>query len=178
MDANDDTSDEDNNGGRHQGHPGGHPGAASLAPDSVFHNPEDLVQFVLSGLYARGLKKGIFFAPDPYVKFKIGPGILSRISLRLDLLIWFYFRVSGSQLHLSTASWTELPDDGGRQHLRARVARSAVHLRGLLVRRPGDRGQGQVCQIEAYHLEVPRQAKDLVIIADEASGRRVSPGIF
>ena len=41
---------------------------------SHYQNPEDLVQFVLSGLSATGLKKGLFFNPDPYVKFKIGPG--------------------------------------------------------------------------------------------------------
>jgi hypothetical protein len=49
-------------------------GPSLMAVSASFHNPEDLVQFVLSGLFARGLKKGIFFAPDPYVKFKIGPG--------------------------------------------------------------------------------------------------------
>ena len=30
---------------------------------STFHNPEDLVQFVIKGLFAKGLKKGLFFAP-------------------------------------------------------------------------------------------------------------------
>ncbi len=42
--------------------------------ESTYHNPEDLVQFVIRRLSARGLKKGLFFAPDPYVKFRIGPG--------------------------------------------------------------------------------------------------------
>lgn len=39
----------------------------------TYHNPDDLVQFIISGLFAKGLKKGLFFAPDPYVKFRIGP---------------------------------------------------------------------------------------------------------
>ena len=51
--------------------------------ESTYHNPEDLVQFVISGLNARGLKKGIFFAPDPYVKFRIGPGYNDHNSIFL-----------------------------------------------------------------------------------------------
>ena len=50
---------------------------------STYHNPEDLVQFVISGLLAKGLKKGLFFAPDPYVKFKIGPGYSDQHSIFL-----------------------------------------------------------------------------------------------
>ena len=50
---------------------------------STFHNPEDLVQFVIKGLFAKGLKKGLFFAPDPYVKFKIGPGYADHNSVYL-----------------------------------------------------------------------------------------------
>ena len=50
---------------------------------STYHNPEDLVQFVISGLLAKGLKKGLFFAPDPYVKFKIGPGYSDQNSIFL-----------------------------------------------------------------------------------------------
>ena len=50
---------------------------------STFHNPEDLVQFVINGLFAKGLKKGLFFAPDPYVKFKIGPGYADHNSVYL-----------------------------------------------------------------------------------------------
>ena len=52
-------------------------------PRSTFHNPEDLVQFVIKGLFAKGLKKGLFFAPDPYVKFKIGPGYADHNSVYL-----------------------------------------------------------------------------------------------
>ena len=50
---------------------------------SHYQNPEDLVQFVLSGLSATGLKKGLFFNPDPYVKFKIGPGYSDANSIFL-----------------------------------------------------------------------------------------------
>ncbi|TRY80057.1 hypothetical protein TCAL_06772 [Tigriopus californicus] len=34
----------------------------------------DLVQFIITNVGASSLKKGIFFSPDPYVKFKISPG--------------------------------------------------------------------------------------------------------
>ena len=51
--------------------------------ESSYHNPEDLVQFVISGIFAKGLKKGLFFAPDPYVKFKIGPGYSDHNSIVL-----------------------------------------------------------------------------------------------
>ena len=55
----------------------------STIVSSTFHNPEDLVQFVIKGLFAKGLKKGLFFAPDPYVKFKIGPGYADHNSVYL-----------------------------------------------------------------------------------------------
>ena len=51
--------------------------------ESSYHNPEDLVQFVISQLYAKSLKKGLFFNPDPYVKFKIGPGYSDHNSIFL-----------------------------------------------------------------------------------------------
>ena len=56
---------------------------SSTIVSSTFHNPEDLVQFVIKGLFAKGLKKGLFFAPDPYVKFKIGPGYADHNSVYL-----------------------------------------------------------------------------------------------
>ena len=59
------------------------PGFLGLESSSTYHNPEDLVQFVISGLLAKGLKKGLFFAPDPYVKFKIGPGYSDQNSVFL-----------------------------------------------------------------------------------------------
>ena len=69
-------------------HPASHsqsnPGFLGLeSSSSTYHNPEDLVQFVISGLLAKGLKKGLFFAPDPYVKFKIGPGYSDQHSIFL-----------------------------------------------------------------------------------------------
>ncbi|GFV83787.1 e3 ubiquitin-protein ligase HECW1 [Trichonephila clavipes] len=36
--------------------------------------PVEMVKFTLSNLYARNLKKGMFFNPDPYVKISIQPG--------------------------------------------------------------------------------------------------------
>ena len=63
--------------------PQSNPGFLGLESSSTYHNPEDLVQFVISGLLAKGLKKGLFFAPDPYVKFKIGPGYSDQHSIFL-----------------------------------------------------------------------------------------------
>ena len=60
-----------------------HQPLSSTIVSSTFHNPEDLVQFVIKGLFAKGLKKGLFFAPDPYVKFKIGPGYADHNSVYL-----------------------------------------------------------------------------------------------
>ena len=60
-----------------------HQPLTSTIVSSTFHNPEDLVQFVIKGLFAKGLKKGLFFAPDPYVKFKIGPGYADHNSVYL-----------------------------------------------------------------------------------------------
>ncbi|XP_055949305.1 E3 ubiquitin-protein ligase HECW1-like isoform X1 [Argiope bruennichi] len=36
--------------------------------------PVEMVKFTLSNIYARNLKKGMFFNPDPYVKISIQPG--------------------------------------------------------------------------------------------------------
>eukprot|EP00095_Tigriopus_kingsejongensis_P006892 maker-scaffold125_size330479-snap-gene-2.15 protein:Tk06892 transcript:maker-scaffold125_size330479-snap-gene-2.15-mRNA-1 annotation:"e3 ubiquitin" len=36
--------------------------------------PLELVQFIITNIGASSLKKGLFFSPDPYVKFKISPG--------------------------------------------------------------------------------------------------------
>ncbi len=34
------------------------------------------VQFVVTDIGASNLKKGLFFSPDPYVKFKVSPGLV------------------------------------------------------------------------------------------------------
>ena len=59
------------------------PRGGDFSLQTSYHNPEDLVQFVISKLQARGLKKGLFFNPDPYVKFKIGPGYNDHNSIFL-----------------------------------------------------------------------------------------------
>ena len=47
--------------------------SSKLGNGDYFHDPENLVQFIISGLKAKGLKKGMFFQPHPYVKLRIGP---------------------------------------------------------------------------------------------------------
>ena len=76
--SNAEESSEDEAGNNNQQHQNN-----QIRLSSHYQNPEDLVQFVLSGLSATGLKKGLFFNPDPYVKFKIGPGYSDANSIFL-----------------------------------------------------------------------------------------------
>lgn len=118
--------------------------------ESSFHNPEDLVQFVLKGLKAKGLKKGIFFAPDPYVKFKIGPGFSDHNSL--------YLPHHGQNCRTTVVENTTEPIWPGqvlnhRQGIFGAIYNIiffvAIHFCGLLIRCAGNRSEGSVCKVQA-----------------------------
>ena len=164
--------------------------------ESSYHNPEDLVQFVISGLSAKGLKKSLFFAPDPYVKFRIGPGYNDHNSIFLPHhgqncrttvventtepkwpgQVNFRFKLSFISFEDSSGNEEKFEcilENEIKSNPEKKSDFSAIYICGIFIGRSRNRGQRQICQVKAEYFPFSGQAENPTVYSDARANFQV-----